>query len=233
MARAAYRREPARLALVRADFERAAAISDALRLDPGLRRDKAMAMRAYFKALLAEGQRDDALALAQEMLAIAGLHPGEALPRQCAAEACVALARTYAAAGRPDGLELAHQLVEALAHLAHGHPRHRELQGLLADGGLLLLEAYADRGDLPAAQALRGALRDLSGWSQAGPAVLLPLAAGTLRLLRLEIAMGCHARARALLREAEALLERHAHLPELGATLGDGLVEAQAALACA
>lgn len=231
MSSARLRREPARLAFARADFERASAIAATLRLDAGLRRGKVQAMRAYLQALLAEGYRDDALSLAGELVALAGLYPDEAFPRQCAAEACLALARAYAAPGAAGGLETAHQLVESLAHAAYAFPRHRELQGLLAEGGLALLEAYAARDDLPAAQALHGALRELAGWSGAGVAVLLPLAAATARLLRLEIGMGCHARARTLLGEATALLERHAHLPELGTALGDSLAEAKAALA--
>ncbi|QJE74638.1 hypothetical protein HHL28_17630 [Aerophototrophica crusticola] len=233
MSRMPLRREPVRLAHARADYERAAAIADPLKLDAGLRRGKVQAMRAYVQALLEEGYRDDALSLAREMVALAGLYEDEAFSRQCAAECCHALARAYADLGTGEGLETAHQLVETLAHFAHAFPGHRELQVLLAAGGLLLLEAYADGRDLPATQALHGALRDLAGWSGAGVAVLLPLAAATARLLRLELAVGCHARARTLLREAAALLERHAHLPELGRTLGASLAEAERVLAAA
>lgn len=205
--------EPDRLADLRADYDRAQRLATAMKLDANLRRGQAASARSYLAGLLEHGRLDDALDLGRELAELAARFPDEAFPRQCAAESCLALVQAHARAG---DVETAHQIVETIAHFAFGHAGHAELQAILADAGLCLLHAYAERRMLEEARAVHVSLRNLAEAGTAGAILLLRRVQGSVRLVQLEAAAGAVDHARALQRELEQLALLHHHLPELG-----------------
>ena len=204
--------EPADLADLRADHDRAARLSAAMKLDAHLRRGHAAAGRAYVAGLLRHGRLDDALDLGRELAELAARWPDEAYPRQCAAEVCLALIQACCAAG---DIETAHEIAETVAHFAFGHGDHPELQAILAEGGLTLLCAYADRHRVEEARAVHVSLRNLAEAGTAGAVLLLRRVQGSARLAQLEAAHGAADRARTLHAELEHLARVHGHMPEL------------------
>jgi len=208
------------LAHAQADFERCDSIATAWKLDSGLRREQFRAALTYVHALLANGFRYEAEDLTRTLVRRAGIHRREEYPRQCAAEACLAVIAHHTRTGE---LETAHRLAEDIAAFAAGFPRQTLLQPVLARAGLHLLQAYGERCDLDHARAVHAALADLAAQGTAGADLLLCHVRASILLIRLERDHGDPAAAARLHQQIQHLAGSRRDLPQLHAAAAESL----------